>query len=114
MNAKRRRHLARRLNAERKRLSSALLSLENDTELGEIEEAPESDAPSVSLSAAEALEVAASTQTERLREIDAAITRLRANPQEFGRCVVCGAEIAAERLELVPWAQRCPSHAAAS
>ena len=114
MNAKRRRHFARRLNAERKRLSSALQVLKSDAERGLIEAAPESDAPSVSLSDEEAAEATASIESEQLREIDAAIARLRDDSQQFGRCVVCGQEIPKERLELAPWTQRCLTHAGAA
>ena len=113
MNAKQRRHLARHLNAERERRSRALRALESEARVEVIEAAPEIDAPSVSLSQAEAAEAAASMEIEQLREIDAAIARLRDHPDQFGRCVVCGGEIAIERLELVPWAQHCIKHTAA-
>jgi RNA polymerase-binding transcription factor DksA len=114
MNAKRRRDLSRRLIDERERLSSALRALETEAQVDVIEAAPEADAPSISISDAEAAEATASMEIEQLREIDAAIARLRDHPDQFGRCAVCGEEIAIERLELIPWAQRCIKHAAPS
>ena len=112
MNTQRRRHLASLLKAERARLSSAVRALESEPAL-DIEEAPESDAPSVSVSDAEAADAAASMQMDELREIDAAIARLHDDPDHFGRCLVCGQEIARERLERIPWAQRCINHTTA-
>lgn len=49
--------------------------------------------------------------TERVNRIDAALTRLRDQPDEFGRCEICSDEIDAERLRLVPWTTRCAEHA---
>ena len=47
-----------------------------------------------------------------LNEIDAALERLKAGTH--GRCVDCGAEIPADRLEALPWAARCIEHEQAS
>ncbi|MFP4623871.1 MAG: TraR/DksA family transcriptional regulator [Gemmatimonadota bacterium] len=44
---------------------------------------------------------------EQLLEIDAALRRLYKEPDTFGRCERCGAEIGMERLEMVPWARLC-------
>ncbi len=41
----------------------------------------------------------------RIREVDAALGRLDAGT--FGRCATCGGEIAAARLEALPWAALC-------
>lgn len=49
--------------------------------------------------------------TERVNRIDAALNRLRDQPDTFGRCEVCGETIAAARLRLVPWTTRCADHA---
>ncbi|HEY7234773.1 MAG TPA: TraR/DksA C4-type zinc finger protein [Gemmatimonadaceae bacterium] len=113
MNAQRRRHFTRRLNEERARLASTLRTLESEVAVDVIEAAPERDASGAALSDAEAAEAAASVELEQLRAVDAAIVRLRSAPEQFGRCVVCGKEIGARRLELVPWAQHCIAHAAA-
>lgn len=44
-------------------------------------------------------------ERSRLAEIDAAMSRVADG--SFGRCVVCGQEIAAARLEAMPFAARC-------
>lgn len=49
----------------------------------------------------------ASRQTDILHEIDAALERLYAKPEEFGRCRDSGREIPFSRLDLVPWAHDC-------
>jgi len=45
------------------------------------------------------------TETNLLRDVQAALDRLEAGT--FGRCVNCGAEIANERLEALPYAAYC-------
>lgn len=42
---------------------------------------------------------------DHLRLVDAALARIDAGT--FGRCLRCGNEIAAERLEALPWAAYC-------
>jgi DnaK suppressor protein len=49
----------------------------------------------------------ASQEGERLYRIDAALRRLYDDPEGFGRCSRCGAEIARERLEVVPESELC-------
>lgn len=39
--------------------------------------------------------------------IDDALRTLYKEPERFGRCMECDAEIAFERLDIVPWAQLC-------
>ncbi len=46
----------------------------------------------------------------QVAEIDAALARIDAGT--WGRCVVCGIEIDAERLEARPQAERCREHQA--
>lgn len=46
-----------------------------------------------------------SLQTETLEQIDDALDRLAAG--EYGYCLDCGGEIAARRLEALPFAIRC-------
>jgi RNA polymerase-binding transcription factor DksA len=112
MNAKKRRHFARRLREERVCLTRTVQDLERESALDIIEAAPErlqmKDAPSD----AEVAEAATSLEMARLREIDAALLRLRERPAQFGRCIVCDEAIADSRLEIVPWTQRCSAHAA--
>lgn len=52
----------------------------------------------------------ADRETRELEEIDMALRVLYRTPDRFGRCVKCGAEISEERLEFVPWTQRCEVH----
>lgn len=52
----------------------------------------------------------ADRETRELQEIDAALRLLYRHPERYGHCVKCGAEIAEERLEFVPWTQRCGRH----
>ncbi|MBW3543931.1 MAG: TraR/DksA family transcriptional regulator [Planctomycetes bacterium] len=47
----------------------------------------------------------ASTQHELLSQVQSALERIEEG--EFGRCVDCGGEIAAERLKAIPYAARC-------
>jgi len=42
-----------------------------------------------------------------LYEIDEALRTLYKTPEDFGKCVEPGKEIAFERLELVPWTRHC-------
>jgi RNA polymerase-binding transcription factor DksA len=50
-------------------------------------------------------------QAAELAEIDAALRRLRASPDEYGRCIVCSDPIPAARLELLPATSFCETHA---
>jgi RNA polymerase-binding transcription factor DksA len=43
----------------------------------------------------------------RLGEIDEALQRVYKNPERYGRCDECGADIKFERLDVVPWARHC-------
>ena len=114
MNAEQRRRFARRLDEERARLSSTVGALAAEAELDVVEAIPQREDSAGGLSDAEAAEAAASLELEQLREVEAAIARLRDDPGRFGRCVVCGASIGARRLELVPWTQHCIKHAVAT
>lgn len=53
----------------------------------------------------------AEKSSNRVNRIDAALTRLRDVPDEFGRCQVCGDVIALDRLQLLPWTVFCAEHA---
>jgi RNA polymerase-binding transcription factor DksA len=50
----------------------------------------------------------ATRASRELAEIDAALARLYAAPDRFGRCEDTGADIPFERLDLIPWARTCP------
>lgn len=49
----------------------------------------------------------ASKEGERLYEIDEALRRLYRDPEGFGTCARCGAEIAPDRLMMVPATRYC-------
>lgn len=53
----------------------------------------------------------ASAEGRRLYQIDEALRRLYKEPEKFGKCGVCGKDIAAARLDLIPWATTCAEHA---
>ena len=53
----------------------------------------------------------ASAEGRRLYQIDEALRRLYKQPDDFGNCAVCGKEIQAERLDLLPWTTTCAEHA---
>ena len=48
-----------------------------------------------------------SAEGRRLYEIDQALRKLYRDPEKFGTCERCGADISLERLDLVPWATLC-------
>lgn len=54
--------------------------------------------------------IVADRETRELEEIDAALRVLYRSPDKYGRCVKCGTEISEQRLEFVPWTQRCERH----
>lgn len=49
----------------------------------------------------------ASKEGRQLYQIDEALRRLYADPEEFGRCEECGDPIHPERLEALPYATLC-------
>ena len=53
----------------------------------------------------------ASAEGRHLYRIDDALRRLYKAPDDFGKCAVCGKDIAGERLDLVPWTTTCAEHA---
>jgi RNA polymerase-binding transcription factor DksA len=42
-----------------------------------------------------------------LARVERALTRLRRDPDAFGRCESCAESIPTDRLRLLPWAERC-------
>jgi len=49
----------------------------------------------------------ATRTSQEIAEIDAALERLYATPDQFGVCQDTGQEIPFERLEIIPWARTC-------
>ena len=112
-------HLQERLLRERER---ALRSLGQYDELAK-ESAEQNDSDSYSYSdhmadlGTDAMErekmmLFASKEGRYLYRVEEALRRLYKEPDTFGRCVVCGEEIAMERLDIVPWATLCRDHQA--
>ena len=110
-----RRHLERRLLEERAR-AQALLTRTLDAWSAEDEQARAGDLTLMPFHAADRgtdtmdteLEAAGATRVSRkLAEIDAALARLYATPEQFGRCADTDGWIAFERLDVVPWARTC-------
>jgi RNA polymerase-binding transcription factor DksA len=48
-----------------------------------------------------------SQEAVRLNAIDEALQRIYKQPERYGRCDECGAEIPFARLDVVPWARHC-------
>ena len=46
-------------------------------------------------------------RARRLAQIDAALGRMREDPEDFGRCEVCDEPIKLRRLMLLPWTTLC-------
>lgn len=49
----------------------------------------------------------ASKEGRRVYWIDDALRRAYRDPERFGKCLDCGAEIAFERLDIIPWTRLC-------
>ncbi len=49
----------------------------------------------------------ASEGGRRLLAIDGALRRLYRQPETFGRCSHCGADVGPARLDAIPWAETC-------
>ncbi len=48
------------------------------------------------------------SQKKIIEEIRRALQRIKDNV--FGKCTVCGSDIEAERLEVIPYAEKCKKH----
>lgn len=109
-------HLEKRLLEERDRALEDIQQAEREEEEGQRESAGElsrfpthpADAASDTQEAEKDL-ANVNRESERLARIDEALRTLRNDPEEYGVCERCGKDIAAERLELVPWTRLCAS-----
>ncbi|HSJ23828.1 MAG TPA: TraR/DksA C4-type zinc finger protein [Longimicrobiales bacterium] len=116
MNDTERRHLEQRLTQERDRATESLdrydeqsrTSTEDDGDLTQYKQHP-ADEGTDTLEQEKNL-MLLEQESERLALIDAALTRLYKEPEQFGRCEVCDAEISLERLDVVPWTRFCVEH----
>lgn len=109
--AKQHARLAAALEVERARLLESLRGLaEAERALGESqgdEGGPGSQSADLASDLVEQeLDLALErSELEQVREIDAALARLRAG--SYGTCEACGTAIAPERLEARPWVRLC-------
>jgi RNA polymerase-binding transcription factor DksA len=108
-------HLERRLRDERERTLQLLNRIvgersegsEQDV-TGDLSVAPFHPADLGTDTMSEELDVSNATRASReLAEIDAALERLYAEPEKFGRCEDTEKEIPFERLDMIPWARTC-------
>ena len=110
-----RRHVEQRLLQERDRVQLALqrsdeatrISTEDDGELTQYKQHPADDGTDT-MEQEKAL-LLLGREGSLLADIDEALRRLYKEPEHFGRCDRCGADIEMERLDLVPWARLCLS-----
>jgi DnaK suppressor protein len=110
-----RRHLEQRLLQERERVQRALqrsdeatrISTEDDGELTQYKQHPADDGTDT-MEQEKAL-MLLGREGNLMGEIDEALRRLYKEPEQYGRCDRCGADIEMERLDLVPWARLCLS-----
>jgi RNA polymerase-binding transcription factor DksA len=109
-----RRHLEARLKDERERARRIIASY--NEALGVSEEEQSGDLSGYPLHLAdegtdtmqrELDAVLATRATSELEAIEAALRKFYAEPERFGICEDTGAEIAFERLDIVPWARTC-------
>lgn len=107
----------RRLEAERAEIAAPLeairsrLSVSQGESGGEISLADQHPADAASETESRELDMTRQVMFEsRLKRIDAALQRIAAGT--YGRCVVCGEPIAAERLEILPETPYCVKDAA--
>ena len=118
MNAKKRKAMEKRLLEERTAALEMLGRLDDtarasiDTDDGELSNYPQhlADEGTDTMEQEKSF-LLASAEGRRLYQIDEALRRLYKEPDVFGKCAVCGAEIEAERLDLIPWATTCAQHA---
>ena len=110
-----RRHIEQRLLQERDRVQQALqrsdeaarTATEDDGELTQYKQHP-ADEGTDTMEQEKAL-LLLGREGSMLADIDEALRRLYKEPEQFGRCDRCGADIEMERLDLVPWARLCLS-----
>jgi RNA polymerase-binding transcription factor DksA len=108
-------HLEHRLRDERGRVSALLDRIVDDraadTErdaAGDLSIMPTHMADLGTDAMDEELDESNATRISReLAEIDAAIERLHASPERFGRCENSDREIPFARLDMIPWARTC-------
>jgi RNA polymerase-binding transcription factor DksA len=101
---------ARRLHRERDR--TALVVDQTSTELSDAS-AWSNDRGDLAVLAIEREidQLVVSQEAEKLAAIDEALRVLTDEPERFAVCRVCGADVAIERLTILPWTRYCSLHA---
>ena len=109
MNQKNRDHLEQRLLQERERAVRALRHLESGSnEDGDLTTYPFHLADEGTDTMEQEKEFLLKSVEGRLvADIDEALRTLYKEPERYGKCMSCNAEIKLERLDLVPWARLC-------
>jgi DnaK suppressor protein len=108
-------HFEGRLLQERERAIKAVRQLDESARLALIEDGDLTTLPlHLADEGTDAMEqekalLLLGQEGRQLVEIDSALRRLYGKQDEFGKCEMCGGEIAFERLDIVPWAMRCLS-----
>jgi DnaK suppressor protein len=113
LTASQRAHLERRLREERDRVSAIVNEIADERsratereESGDLSVVPFHPADLGSDQQDTDTDLSNATRASaELAEIDAALERLYADPNSFGRDEATGAEIPFERLDLIPWAR---------
>jgi RNA polymerase-binding transcription factor DksA len=108
MDQKQREHFEQRLLQERERAVKALRQLDNNDEDGDLTTYPFHLADEGTDTMEQEQEfLLRSVEGRRLVDIDEALRTLYKEQERFGKCLNCGREIAAERLDFVPWTRMC-------
>lgn len=115
MNQNQKDQIEKRLLAERERAVRAVRALDdsvgNTAEDGDITLYPFhlADEGTDTINQEQSL-LLLSNEGRLLMDIDEALRRLYRDDDSFGRCRECNAEIAFERLDIVPWTSLCVDH----
>ena len=98
-------HFKKLLLAKRRDLQASLATLEGEASAsGDAEVRDYTDAATASQGTAEAFEEG-SIVSQTLEEVQDALRRMEDG--SYGKCTVCGREIAPARLEAIPWTPYC-------
>jgi RNA polymerase-binding transcription factor DksA len=117
MDACKRAHFAKLLEQERRLRSNTLDRIAATSVIladAESSEPPgDEPTPGATGGAAEDDAAIAAREAAALKEIDGAVRLMSEEPDRYGICIICGEEIAINRLEIVPTTRYCERHAPA-
>jgi DnaK suppressor protein len=97
--------IRKKLEIRRQETVQLLKQLEQETRSLEVDSAQDAADQSVSSASKESLFEQCSQRRTVLRLIEAALQRI--DNGSFGECAGCGGDIAARRLQALPWTQFC-------